>query len=105
MTRSASPSKARPRSARSATTTRASSLGSVEPQLSLMFAPSGTSCSAVTAAPPAAHTLGPAGVDADATDVETGRAAGRAVRVGEEGVELALDLCLDVDRQLRPEQA
>ena len=58
MTRSASPSKARPRSAPCATTSRASSPGSVEPHLSLMFAPSGASDSAVTCAPRSANTRG-----------------------------------------------
>ena len=58
MTRSASPSKASPRSAWCATTDRASSSGSVEPHLSLMFAPSGASCSALTSAPSVGQHLG-----------------------------------------------
>ena len=140
MTRSASPSKASPRSAWCATTARASSPGSVEPHLSLMFAPSGASCSALTSAPSPASTRGAmalaaplaqsttmcrpsrrrpsrvaaevrlveldrTGVGADTAHAVAGRAAGRAVRVGQQRVELALDLALDLDRQLRPQQA
>ena len=58
MTRSASPSNASPRSAWCSTTARDSCVGSVDPHRSLMFAPSGLSCSAVTRAPRSASTHG-----------------------------------------------
>ena len=51
ITRSASPSRARPRSAWCSTTERASCAGSVEPHSSLMLAPSGRSWRAVTGRP------------------------------------------------------
>ena len=141
MTRSASPSKASPRSAWCATTDRASSSGSVEPHFSLILAPSGASCSALTSAPSSASTSGAmalaaplaqsttmcrpsrrrpssvatrcalvqldgtGGVGTDAAHAEAGRAAGGAVGVREQGGELALDLALDLDGQLGPQQA
>ena len=78
ITRSASPSNASPRSAPDVTTACASSEGSVDPQPSLMFTPSGASCSAVTDAPTSASTRGAIGtrgavgtVDDHAQPVET----------------------------------
>ena len=96
MSRSASPSKARPASAPASTTARRSASGWVAPQRSLMLQPSGWSLMTVTSAPRRSNASGADGAGGAVGAVEHDRQAVEARRPSSDAGEV-----LDVPRRRR----